>query len=292
MAILEIKQDKKQEKIWIRYIKNRILKKKNFLCLVWGPTGSGKSYTCLSVALDLDKNFSIDKVVFGLKGLMNLINSGEDFPPGTVFLWDEFQIDASNRNWQSLTNKLLNSLLSTFRHKNFILLINAPYGDFIDSQSRKLMHAEFEVKGINFDTEQTKIKPMCLQYNGQKGKFYRKYLRVKNSKGVCPVKTWRINKPPLWLTEPYEKMKTDFTSNLNKSIGRQLDKLDKYDKPSDKKEPLTPKQQEIIDLMEKYQDANKVAKEIGMGVRSVYFHLAQAKKKGYNLKKEGEISGE
>jgi len=125
MAILKQKS-LKQDPSWIRYIRNRIIKKKNFLALISGATGSGKSWSCLSIALMLDKSFNEERIIFGLKGLMKLINSGENFSAGTVFVWDEFQVDISNRSWQSLTNKLLTSLLSTFRHKQFILLINAP----------------------------------------------------------------------------------------------------------------------------------------------------------------------
>src|SRR3989344_9140500 len=139
MAILTEQQTQEQEPSWIRYIRNRILKRKNFLALVSGATGSGKSWSCLSIALMLDKNFGSERIIFGLRALMELINSGEKFPAGTCFVWDEFQIEGGNRSWQSLTNKLLNSLLSTFRHKNFIVLINAPYSDFIDSQSKKLL---------------------------------------------------------------------------------------------------------------------------------------------------------
>ncbi len=283
MAILT-QQTQEQEPSWIRYIRNRILKRKNFLALVSGTTGSGKSWSCLSVALMLDKNFGSDRVVFGLRGLMELINSGEKFPAGTVFVWDEFQIEGGNRNWQSLTNKLLNSLLSTFRHKNFIVLINAPYSDFIDSQSKKLLHAEWEVTGIDYNNEKTIMKPMVIQYNSRRKQFYYKYLRVKTKRGVSPITKWKIPKPPKWIVEEYERRKTEFTTNLNKEIERQLDKLDS----KDKKKPLTDKQEEILDLMSKHQDVPTVAKELKTTERTVYFHIAQARKKGYDYEKASE----
>jgi hypothetical protein len=232
----------------------------------------------------LDKNFNADRVIFGLKGLMKLINSEEKFPAGSVFLWDEFQIGASNRNWQSLTNKLLNQLLSTFRHKQFILLINSPYSDFCDSQTIKLLHAEFEILGIDFDKEETILKPQIIQYNSRKKKFYYKYLRIRNARGqVSRVNKWRIPKPPKWLTDGYEEKKTSFTANLNKSIEKQLQDLEGDDVTEVKKE-LTLKQREVYDSYIKHKgNVSEVAEEIGITSRAIYFQINLIKKKGFSM---------
>jgi DNA-binding CsgD family transcriptional regulator len=286
MGILQHKQDTEQEPSWIRYARNRIKKRKNFLCLMFGATGSGKSWSCLSVALMLDKTFNIARCVFGLKGLMELINSGENFPAGTCFVWDEFQIEGGSRNWQSLTNKLLNSLLSTFRHKNFIVLINAPYGDFIDSQTRKLLHAEMELIGIDYNLEMTVLKPMIIQYNSKTRKFYYKYLRIKTARGIAPITKWKIPKPPKWIIEEYERKKTEFTEALNRDIEEQLNKQRSV--KLGKKKPLTAKQDKILNLMSEYQDVSKVAKKLKTSERTIYFHIAQARKKGYNYEMQAE----
>ncbi len=288
MAGLIIHKEKR-EPYWIKFIHNRIKKKKNFLCITTGPTGSGKSWVCLSIASMLDKSFNASRVVFGLRGLMQLINDGEKYKPGTVFIWDEFQIDASSRSWQSLTNRLLNSLFSTFRHKNFILLINAPYGDFIDSNSRKLLHAEWEVVSIDYQKQESKIKPMTLQYNSKNRKTYYKYLRVHKGGEVQPVKAWNIPKPAQWLIDDYEELKSEFTSKLNRNIETQLDQLEAKEKGE--MPELTDKQANILELMKKFDDANKVAKEVGIGERTVWFHLAQAKKKGYTTDNYVEKGG-
>lgn len=284
-------ESNEKEYYWVRYIKSRIDKKKNFLCLVSGQTGGGKSYTCLSVALMLDKNFTADRIVFGLSGLMKLINSGENFPAGTVFVWDEFQIEGSSRNWQSLTNKLLNSLLSTFRHRNFILLINSPYEDFIDSQSRKLLHANWEVTGINYEKEKTIIKPMIVQYNGRRKQFYYKYLRIRTNKGISPVTKWSVPRPPKWITDTYELMKHQFTNNLNKSIERQLNKNELISNKEITKQ-LTDKQAEVLTSMKELDgNTSLVADKLKMSVRNVQFHIAQARKKGFEWLRYGGVDG-
>lgn len=279
-------QSENRETAWIRYIRNRIQNKKNFLCLVSGQTGSGKSWTCLSVAEMLDKNFSVDHIVFGLEELMQLINSGDNFPAGTVFVFDEFQISGGARQWQSLTNRLLNSLLSTFRHRRFVLLINSPFSDFIDSQSKKLLHAEWEVQSIDYDTEQTVLKPSLIQYNSRRKQFYYKYLRVLAKNGVAPVVKWRIPKPSQALIDAYEEKKTRFTTELNKNIERELRKVEV--KRGSRNPELTEIQKQVLDQMIIDKNYEVVAKKLQTSVRSVFHHLLQCKKKGYNWKVEGK----
>lgn len=273
----------RNEPSWISYIKGRIIKNKNFIVLISGQTGSGKSWAGLSIAKMLNPDFSIDRVVFGLRGLMNLINSGENHKAGTVFVWDEFQIDAGNRNWQSLTNKMLNSLLSTFRHKRFVLIITAPYSDFLDSQARKLIHAEFETMKIDYQTKKTKLKCHLLQYNSRYKKFYYKYLRVRDQrKLIAPLKAWNIPCPDRELIEGYEKLKSEFTTKLNASIQKQLDELEPSES-KDKKKPLTELQEKALKLMIELKDADKVAEVMRIHKRVVYSHLSQARKKGYTM---------
>lgn len=213
----------------IRYIHRRINNNKNFLATITGPTGSGKSWTALSIAELTDQDFTVDNIIFKAKDLMKLINSG-NLKAGSVIIWDEAGIDLSNRNWQSLTNKLLNALFQTFRHKQFVLLFTVPYHDFVDSSTRKLFHADFETQRINRAEEEVIIKPKLLQYNPNMQKWYRKYLKVWTPKGVIKIKRWAVPKPSDKLIKEYEQRKNQFTTDLNKEIGAQLEKLEGKDK--------------------------------------------------------------
>lgn len=203
---------------WTTWIKNRITKNKNFIGFVGGPTGSGKSWTCLSIAEQIDPNFNIDQVVFKALDLMRLVNSNK-LRPGSVIIFEEAGVELSNRNWQNIVNKMLNYLLQTFRHKQLILLMNSPYMDFIDKSSRKLIHAHFKVMTIDRDNKQTIIKPQLIQYNERKDKFYYKYLRVVKARiGIQCIKEWAVNKPSEKIIADYEAKKSLYTSNLNNDI--------------------------------------------------------------------------
>ena len=216
----------------VRYIHKRIRNNKNFLATITGPTGSGKSWSGLSMAELIDPTFTVDRVIFKARELMKLIREG-NLKPGSVILWDEAGIDLSNRNWQSVTNKMLNALLQTFRHRNFILLFTVPFHDFIDSASRKLFHADFETQKINKNQQVVIIKPKLLQYNSNLCKWYRKYLKITENGHLVKIKRWAVPKPSDELIKAYEEKKTKFTSSLNDDIDNQLSKLEEKDKPKE-----------------------------------------------------------
>jgi ABC-type lipoprotein export system ATPase subunit len=209
----------------VRYIHRRINNNKNFLATITGPTGSGKSWSALSMAELIDPNFSVNNIIFKGRELMKLINEGE-LKAGSVIIWDEAGIDLSNRNWQSVTNKMLNALLQTFRHRNFILFFTVPYHDFIDSSSKKLFHADFETQKINKGEQKVIIKPKLLQYNSNLSKWYRKYLKVSLNGSLVKIRRWKVPKPSDELIKEYEIKRKMFTKNLNKDIDKQLLKLE------------------------------------------------------------------
>ena len=50
---------------FLGYIKDLVYNKnKNFLCVVCGSTGSGKSYSSLRLAEALDPNFDVSRIAF------------------------------------------------------------------------------------------------------------------------------------------------------------------------------------------------------------------------------------
>lgn len=223
----------------IRYIHRRIADNKNFLATITGPTGSGKSFSALAIAELTDKSFDASRIIFSAKQLMQLINNG-DLKAGSVIVWDEAGINLSNRNWQSVTNKMLNALLQTFRHRNFILLFTVPYHDFIDIASRKLFHADFQTQKINKREETVLLKPKLLQYNSNLSKWYRKYLKVSIHGKLIKIKRWAVPKPSDKMIESYEQKKNEFTKLLNKEIENNIEVLEaKETQKAKKKEEVT-----------------------------------------------------
>lgn len=239
------------EQSWINWIKKRIKNNLNFLAIAEGPTGIGKSWSLIRIAYDIDPTFEPRQIAFSFKQVMEIINSDWfNKKKWKIIIFDEAQTDIGNRQWQSLTNKLMNYLLSTFRHQNIILLFTSPYSDFIDTQSMKLMHCKFEVRGHNKKTKKTQIRPKLLQYNSSKKKFYYHSLYVIRNRKMRKLQKWVVNKPPEHLIKPYEDDKKKFTDRLNRDILNELQGIE-HKKNKKLKKPLTELQQKIYECWKK-----------------------------------------
>jgi hypothetical protein len=213
---------KPREKYWVTYIKQRIRKNKNFLGFISGQTGSGKSWSCLSICEGIDPKFGIDRVVFSGLELMQLINS-DKLKKGSAIMFDEMSIDMDNRNWNSTTNKMINHLMQTFRYRGFIMLMNSPFMDFVDAKTRKLFHADIGIQGINYDKEEAVLMPRIIQFNSRNQKFYYKRLKVSTPEfGTVPIDTWTVSKPSEELRLAYEAKKNHYSCLLNEKIEKEL----------------------------------------------------------------------
>lgn len=269
---------------WILWIKKRIKNNLNFLAIAEGPPGIGKSWFLISIAYLIDPTFEVRQVAFSFKQVMEIINS--DWfkeKKWKIIIFDEAQCDISNREWQSLTNRLMNYLISTFRHQNIILLFSSPYSDFLDSHTMKLLHCKFEVKGHSRKTNTTLVRPKILQYNSKMKKFYEHSLYVIKGKSTHKLVHWQVPKPPMHLIEPYEKAKTEFTSKLNQSILRDLEKRDKKNQEIDERKPLTDQQRLCLQEYKRLGQVQKVAKENNIDIGLVSRQLKSARKKGYTI---------
>ena len=271
-----------KEPYWVTYILSRIRKRKNMLLVITGATGSGKSWAGVSICEKLQPNFKSWQIVTSMKQLLELLNEPDKLKSGYCVLWDEAGIGLSSRDWQSVVNKLINFVLQTFRHRQIILILTCPFMDFLDANTRKLFHAEFQTMSIDYNKKITKIKPQLIQYNSRMKKFYYKYLRISTEMGVAPLKTWSISSPSTELIEEYEAIKTKFTAQLNKDILKQLDEIENKKKPQEKIE-LTELQEKAFILKAKYGDIKKVAEEMGLAESSTWRHLKSGKNKGWSV---------
>lgn len=297
---------KKGEDSWIRWIRKRIKNNLNFVALLTGETGIGKSWNALTIAHKLDPEFdSVEQVAFKFSSLMRIINKFNNVEVGDgrenklykkkikVCVFDEAQTDINRRDWQKKTNRFLLHLLSTFRHQNIIVLFTTPYEDYVDSAALKLFHAKFECQGWNKKTRRSRMRPKILQYNSRQRKFYEHSLFViMGKKKTVKLINWDIGAPPQHIIEPYEKTKFAFTNALNKKIYDEMTKdeggtdnnnvaiiLD----PLDRKK-LTEKQERVMKLMAIHNTQVKVAEILGLNVSSISMHMRLAHKKGYKVR--------
>jgi hypothetical protein len=275
------------DNVFYNYILDRVKNKnKNFVMIMVGPTGSGKSYSALRIGESLDPSFNIDRVCFKAIDFMRLINElvakserGEDLT-GKVVLWDEFGVEHNSREFMSITNRVINYFFQTSRHLNLVVLLSVPILSFIDSATRKLTHCTAEMRAIDSTRKLGHLAIKMIQTNPISGKEYTKKFRYKVNHRVHFMDMLQVPLPSKSLIESYEKKKSEFTSTLNKEIMERLEASEEKKKVSRMKyKPLTETQEKFMELL-KNNSADEVAKIVDINVSNVYSQKRAMEKKG------------
>ena len=95
---------------------------------------------------------------------------------------------------------------------------------------------------------------------------------------------WYIQKPPKHIITKYEKMKTAYTTELNRKITLELQQIEgTLQAEQVEKKVLTSKQQIAFELYKEHKSQEKVSELMNISIPAVNIHLKLAKKKGYTL---------
>ena len=202
----------------IRYIKDKIKANNTFVALVVGSVGSGKSWSCLKLATVLDPSFNVDRVVFEIPDLLELVHNGK-VGKGEVIIFDEAGIAVSNRNsYMNMFNKAMSHLLQTWRHRNHILFITVPSISFIDKGIRSMFDVMIETNKVIKKRNVVQCDLKLIHHNNQIGKTYYYNARMENGTTML----LEIGKPDIKLVNKYEKRKTAFTEGLYENLMSEL----------------------------------------------------------------------
>ena len=275
---------KKGKNSFARFILKRLKNNLNFMGLFFGETGSGKTWSAISLSQSIDPDFEVRQIAFDFKEMMSIINADWfKAKKKKIIVFDEPQISISNRTWQSLTNKLMNYLVSTFRHQNIIVFFCCPYQDFLDSASMKLLHATLECVAIDKKKKLCIVKPLLPQYNSRMKKYYYHAVYVIRDGGAEALRMVGIKKPTDELIKQYEQRKEMFTSALNKSIEEQLEQIDKPKAKERREIELTLNQEDIENCWKEGMFKQKdIAEKLGKVSSQICVSIKSMRKKGYS----------
>lgn len=240
----------------IEWVKNETqVRNSNFICMVLGLPGTGKSFYCLRFAEDIDPDFSCRNVFFTIPELLNAIEnpSAYNLKSGSVLILEEGGVNVGARDHQSLVNKLMSTIIQTFRYQQFVLLINTPVGSFLDVNFRRVSHG---FVAIDYRSESQKLsfgrfslmKPLDLW----KGVSIPVPLIVRNKeKGIEKnFRNFRCHLPSKKTIENYEGRshiyKAGLASTAKKKINEHLNK--------DKQKPFVRRQVDLLPGMTISQD--------------------------------------
>lgn len=113
-----------------------IANNRNWLAIICGPTGTGKSYTSLKLAEMLDPSFNIHRVVFSTEEFLDRFRTCH---AGEVIIFEESE-ELNSRRAMKESNVQMGIILSMIRFTQISVIFNLPSIAMIDINARRLMH--------------------------------------------------------------------------------------------------------------------------------------------------------
>lgn len=202
-------------KAYTTRIRNRITRRnQNWLCLIVGQTGHGKSYAAAKLCQDIDPTFMDSIRDEGLKSRVSVGNQ-DDFlnivklaknkkiKRGSMVLFDEAGVSISCRKWFEQNQIALMNILQSFRILNIGTIITTPNMSFIDNQARKLIHEYLKALKVHYGLKRVILKPFSLSTGKLGDKIITKYHWFKGTQ----MTRLFVPKPAKDFIKPYEKEK-------------------------------------------------------------------------------------
>lgn len=254
-------EDVKHSNPLVQDVQKRLWKKnKNWLSIITGQTGSGKSWSALSLAEKIDPDFDTSKVVLTPEKFLKNV-AERNWGQGDVVVFDEAGAGMSAKAHMTKKNRIIDQVLQTFRRQNIAVIFTVPSKSNVDKSVRRLLHTYIETKGIDYSNKRNLLKWLEMDYNQKTDKIYYKYPKRRNKEGaVKKIKTVKMGKPSQSLIDSYESKRSRFQDKKNKEFHEVLqEKLSESDSRSKGKS----KKQKIKEELEENPDVStkQLAKE-------------------------------
>lgn len=275
--------------LFLARIKTRLLvNNQNWLSICCGDTGSGKSYSAMTMAKAISPRFNVNNVVFTPEDFLKRITDRANLRKGDVIIFDEAGVGMSARDWYSIQNKLLGNVLQTFRILNIGVIFTTPNLGFIDLQARKLFHNYFETECIDREKEITYLKCYDIEHNSMIDKTYYKKPIFDIEGKFVKMEYLGLPKPYEELVEAYESKKANYTHELNDSALRIIQQLS--EKPKEKKPiDIQKVKDDIISNKDKYLKEYNRRKYIDTDLIRHDFRLSRSQAKNIKKRVENDI---
>lgn len=203
---------------------------KNYMAIVCGDTGSGKSEFGLRLCELLDPDFNEDRIAFTIEEFTRLVD--ERHPPGSAILFDEVGIALSHAKHYEDDVIRVNHILQSWREQNRILIMTAPHIHLIHKPDRGLLHAQMDMQDIDREHHLSRARYRNIQQNTDTGELYKKYPRLNVGGEVRKFKHIRLYKPSPAIVEPYAEKKRAFNDQLNEGVLEQVTNDESDDEPA------------------------------------------------------------
>ena len=203
-------------------------------------TGTGKSYSALKIGELLDKDFSLDKVVYDPRDFLKVMDRVEESGKiSQVVVVDEGEITAPAQLWYSFTNKAIAYTLATFRYLRSMAIFVSPALSWLDKKVRMLVsHVGFSEKYFPPGSSRkasVRLRLYRIKTDLFGDKIFFEKIRMFDgvNKRVVKFRHFKVGLPSEDLAEAYEKKSREFKSTMRKGLVKEMDKFAKYEDGKD-----------------------------------------------------------
>jgi len=226
-----------------KFLERRSKKNWDNAVLIDGQEGSGKSTLALLIKGFYDGGLNLMHVVYDGN---DLLSEMETAPDGSCILVDEGKDAANRRLWYSDLNIALGQALSIIRDKNYLLVVNIPRANELDTHVINRFHYRFwtytpnkQDRGFVQLYEFVDV-PFAKQKRWQRYRFH-----------------YRFPQLPEWFEKQYHPFKRE---NLDKKMREYRERA----LAKDKKEKRITKRDLVREHLEEHpsDDANAIAKAL------------------------------
>ncbi len=248
--------------IFIAQIRRRLLERdQNVIIAIDGQTGSGKSFSAISLAMAIDPLFTIDNIFFTAKEFLNAQLKARK---GQVLVWDETGVEFGSRDFATKLNKAISKVFQTMRFKNTAVILTVPRLNMIDKHARELIHYHIHSERILYSYRLALLKIYETYYIPTKDLTILRHPVISFGGVEYIIDKIAVKKIPKEIEKEYRKHKEAFFENF---IMRKIDEED---------EEALDKRKEIH---ETYEWARELAKRIiNDGNVSKYIHTIGRRK--------------
>ena len=197
-------------RIWKRLNQNN----EHFMGVIVGQEGSGKSYTAIKIAQNVDPTFTHDRVIFNVAELLERLADG-DHEPGHCYVLDEAGVQLGVRTWQDRAQILANQALQLVRKHNLGLIFTLPRLSELDSQAQGRLQALYEITDkVDGEYVEGKWKFFDPDRTDDTGEIYKKYPRRIQNGNRKRITRLAFTPPEGEEVEKYEAKKDEFLEDF------------------------------------------------------------------------------
>lgn len=199
----------------LRRIWNRVNRQdEHFMGVIVGQEGSGKSYTAIRIASEVDPTFTADRVIFEVADLLKRLRDDEH-EGGNFYVLDEAGVQLGRRTWQERGQVLTNQALQLIRDHNLGLVFTLPRLGEFDSQAQGRLQAALELTEKEPDEYvRGKWKWFDPDRMDETGTIYKKFPRRRMDGQLLRVTTVAFEPPDEEYITQYQRQKREFQNRF------------------------------------------------------------------------------